>query len=111
MGAERFHQIRERQRRSTARSQQLPDALERRDPLQLFGSVARSVTERPPFGDAVEQSLFVETIDGSHNRGIALSDLAVGKQFANRGAAMRPKLLQHLLLERTQLRSGTCSEN
>src|SRR5208282_6642493 len=42
MSAERLHQIRERQRRSVARSQQLPDALERRGPLQFFGCLARS---------------------------------------------------------------------
>src|ERR1700687_390678 len=107
MRAKRFHQIRKGQRRSTARSQQLPDALERRDPLQFFGSVARSVAERPAFGDAVKQTLLVETVDVGHNRGIRLTDLAVGQQFANRGAAMRPKLLQHLLLEGTQLRPST----
>src|SRR5208283_850668 len=51
MRAERLHQIRERQGGSVARSQQLPDALERRDPLQLFGGVARRVAERPAFRD------------------------------------------------------------
>ncbi len=34
-------------------------------------------------------------------------DIAIRKQFANCGAAVRPKFLQYLLLEGTQMRSGT----
>ena len=111
MGTERFHQIRERQRTSIARPQQLADAFERRDPLQFFGSVARRITERAAFDDAIEQTLFVETVHGRHDRRISLMDFAIGKQFANRGIAARPELLQHLLLERTKLRPGTGPED
>ena len=96
---------------ASARSQQMPYALERRDPLQFFGSLPRSVAECSAFGDAVQQPFLVETIHGRHHRGIRPMDLAIRKHFANRGASLRPKFLQYLLLERPQLRPRACAEN
>ncbi len=52
VGAEGLYQIGERQRGSIGRPEQLADALQRGDPLQLFGGVARSIAKGASLGDA-----------------------------------------------------------
>jgi hypothetical protein len=61
--------------------------------------MARTESECPALGNAVDQTLLVETINGCHHCGIGLMKLPIRKQFPNSSAAMLPQLPQHLLLQ------------
>ena len=73
--------------------------------VKFFPRKARRVAKRPPFGNAREQILFVETVQGGHQSRVGQFFVIVLEQLADGRRATRPQSFQEALFQRPKLRS------